>query len=69
MPGDVSKAEEGYPTTIWSEIERTRQADEAAVQRALDVILCKYYRPLKAHLVFRFRASEDQAADWLQSFV
>jgi len=58
-----------YPSTLWSEVERARSADDQAAAEALDSLLKRYYRPLHSHLVAKFRATEEQAADWLQSFV
>ncbi len=65
----MAEENELYPTTIWTEIEQLPQADEATMLRMLDRLLRAYCGPLEAHLKFRFRATEEQAKDWLQSFV
>jgi DNA-directed RNA polymerase specialized sigma24 family protein len=69
MESPDSKPHGYFPTTIWSEIARLRQADSEAARIALDSLLAKYGPPLKACLVRQFRVDEDQAADWFQSFV
>src|SRR5271165_5309360 len=53
-----------YPSTIWSEVERAEQST-----LALEGLLKKYYRPLQAHLEFKFRVDQEQSADWLQEFI
>jgi RNA polymerase sigma-70 factor (ECF subfamily) len=58
-----------YPTTIWAEIERAQDPDSEAACQALEGMLAKYYPPLQRQLVRDFQVSEDQAADWLQSFL
>lgn len=67
--GKAVKSWTVYPTTIWSEVNRAKQGGGDAAIVALERLLSKYYPPLKAHLVFKFRASEEQAMDWLQAFV
>jgi RNA polymerase sigma-70 factor (ECF subfamily) len=59
----------GYPTTHWSQIFLAGEQDQAEGQDALDRLLRRYYPPLLAHLRFKFRATDDDARDWLQSFV
>jgi len=58
-----------YPTTIWSEVGRAGRLDDDSGLSALDGLLRKYYGPLQRHLALQFHASDDQAADWLQSFL
>jgi RNA polymerase sigma-70 factor (ECF subfamily) len=53
-----------YPTTIWSEVQR---AEDSTL--ALERLLKQYYRPLHAHLQFKFHVDEGQASDWLQEFI
>lgn len=53
-----------YPTTIWSEVHR---AEDSTL--ALERVLKQYYRPLHAHLQFKFHVDEGQASDWLQEFI
>jgi hypothetical protein len=59
----------GYPTTHWSQIFLAGDQDQAEGQDALDRLLRRYYHPLLAHLRFKFHATDDDARDWLQSFV
>ncbi len=58
-----------YPTTQWSEVARISGADSRAALGALNDLVKKYYEPLRAHLVFKFQVTEDQANDWLQGFL
>lgn len=53
-----------YPTTIWSEVKR---AEDSTL--ALERLLKQYYRPLHAHLQFKFQVDEGRASDWLQEFI
>lgn len=58
-----------YPTTIWAEILTLGDPENPAAVELLNKLLQKYYSPLQQHLVYKFQVSEEQAADWLQSFV
>ena len=58
-----------YPTTIWSDIKQLRQVDGEAARKVLDRILKIYYPLFQGQLGRDFHVSEDQATDWLQSFV
>jgi DNA-directed RNA polymerase specialized sigma24 family protein len=49
-------------------VGRAGQADSAVALPARQSLLTKYRLPLRLHLVFKFRVSQDQAEDWLQSF-
>lgn len=54
---------------MWSEVERAGQASSPQALAALESLLRKYYRPLQAHLRFKFHVEESLAADWLHEFV
>ena len=58
-----------FPTTMWTEVERTRQAGSPAALQALENIVENYYTPLRAQLVREFHVDDGQASDWLHSFV
>lgn len=58
-----------FPATRWTLIEQLRQGNEAAAFRALENLLEMYYQPLRAFVVWRFHVGEEQAAEWLHSFV
>ncbi len=57
-----------FPSTIWTDVANACGDTTGAVPM-LESLLQRYYRPLQNHLVFRFRVSEDDAAEWLQSFI
>jgi len=69
MEAGQSVAQGVYPTTIWSEVERAGRVDGEAGLAALEQVLRRYYPPLQAHLAYKFRVAQDQAADWLQAFI
>ena len=69
MDADTTTHEGFYPTTIWSEVDRTRSCDSDVATAALGSLLERYSRPLKEHLGFKFRVDEERAADWLQEFI
>ena len=70
MGGMATDGQHGlYPTTIWSEIERAGHSNSPAAQQILKGLLERYYPPLRAQLARSFGVSEDQAQDWLHSFV
>jgi hypothetical protein len=69
MDADTTTHEGFYPTTIWSEVDRTRSCDSQLAVDALGNLLERYSRPLKVHLGFKFQVDEERAADWLQEFI
>lgn len=58
-----------YPTTIWSEVRKAACTDSKDAIAVLGSLLQKYLTALQAHIEFKFNASREQAADWLQDFV
>jgi DNA-directed RNA polymerase specialized sigma24 family protein len=69
MDADTTTHEGFYPTTIWSEVDRTRSYDSQVAMAALGGLLERYSRPLRAHLGYKFRVEEERAADWLHEFI
>lgn len=60
---------EGYPSTHWSLIVQASLPEQQAGEGALNQLLARYYAPLRAHLEFRFRLSQEAAEDLVQGFV
>jgi DNA-directed RNA polymerase specialized sigma24 family protein len=58
-----------FPSTHWSTVVSARQMDSTSGQAALGRFIDRYRRPLLVHLRWRFQAFDDQAEDWLHSFV
>ena len=69
MDADTATHEGYYPTTIWSEVDRTRSCDSQVAMAALGALLEKYSRPLIVQLGFKFHVDEERAADWLHEFI
>lgn len=69
MNADTTTHEGFFPTTIWSEVDRTRSYDSQVAITALGSLLERYSPPLRVHLQSKFRADEDRAADWLHGFI
>jgi DNA-directed RNA polymerase specialized sigma24 family protein len=60
---------DSFPKTEWTLVSAAGKSEMPANRAALESVLVRYLPVLKAHVVMQYRVSEDQAADWLQSFV
>lgn len=69
MEAPDSRCPSYYPTTIWSELERAGSADSEEAQTALAGLVRRYYRPLQAHIEFKFGVDGHRSQDWLQGFI
>ena len=58
-----------FPSTHWSSIFAANQPDPEQAKAALGRLLERYRQPLVAYLREKLHADEEQARDWLQSFV
>jgi DNA-directed RNA polymerase specialized sigma24 family protein len=58
-----------FPLTEWPLVDAVTQNPVGAKDAALATLLCRYYPVLKSSLARQYRVTEEQAADWLQSFV
>jgi DNA-directed RNA polymerase specialized sigma24 family protein len=58
-----------FPKTEWTLVNAVGQADPAAKQIALESVLVRYLPILKGHVAMQYRVPEEQAEDWVQSFV
>ena len=58
-----------FPRTNWSDVKRAGHSDSPTAQERLRDVLVRYYPPLRAQLARSFGVSEDQAQDWLHSFL
>ncbi len=67
QPGALSVQE--FPATDWLLVNSIVRAPAATSERALEKVLVCYLPVLRHHLITHFRVSEDQASDWVQSFV
>jgi RNA polymerase sigma-70 factor (ECF subfamily) len=68
-PEDQPQNNPKFPSTHWTAVFAAGRAGEGGDGSALDKLLRKYQAPLLTHLQWRFRASQDQAEDWLQTFI
>jgi DNA-directed RNA polymerase specialized sigma24 family protein len=66
LTGTMQKA---FPNTEWPLVCMAGGSASKAKQAALQAVLVRYLPVLKEYLIRRYAVSEDQAADWLQSFV
>ena len=69
MANEVLISYESFPQTEWPLVDAAGQGEANSKQAALATLLCRYLPVLKVHLASQYRVAEDQAADWLQSFV
>src|SRR5438552_17610375 len=69
MSEDTSDSFRVFPSTHWSQVASASQAESEAGRVVLNELLKQYQFPLKAHLAAKFCVTEDQRADWFQSFV
>jgi RNA polymerase sigma-70 factor (ECF subfamily) len=60
---------DGFPVTHWSAILAAGRPEDVAGAEALNRLLELYQHPLLAHLHWKFDCTDEQAEDWLQSFV
>lgn len=67
--GESGAASAVYPSTHWSLIYVASQPDQQAGEGALNELLCRYYRPLLAHVQYKFRLPEDASREMVQGFV
>ncbi len=58
-----------FPRTEWPLVNMAGKSASNLKQAALETVLSRYLPILKEYLIHRYSVSEDQAADWLQSFV
>jgi RNA polymerase sigma-70 factor (ECF subfamily) len=69
MANEVLMSHESFPPTEWPLVDAAGQGEAVSKQAALATLLCRYLPVLKVHLASQYRVPEDQASDWLQSFV
>lgn len=67
-PGVLSLVQQ-FPATDWPLLDAITNAPAPANELALGKVLAGYLPVLRHHLMTQFRVSEDQASDWVQSFV
>ena len=58
-----------FPPTDWMLVKAAGESPASEKRIALENVLVCYLPVLRIYLRNRFRVSEDQASDWLQSFV
>ncbi len=58
-----------FPKTEWPLVNAVSQADPQGRQAALESVLVRYLPVLKNHVAMQYRVTEEQADDWIQSFV
>ena len=57
-----------FPPTDWTLVKAAGESSRAEKPTALGNVLACYLPVLRSYLRNRFRASDDQVSDWLQSF-
>ncbi len=68
QPGVFSTVQD-FPATDWLLVNSIVSAPAGTGELALEKVLMCYLPVLRRHLMTQFRVSEDQASDWVQSFV
>ena len=58
----------GFPATRWSAILAARSGDPAERDRALDVLLAAYWKPIYKYIRLRWNKSAEDAQDLTQDF-
>ncbi len=57
-----------FPATQWSAIERARSCDPLERERAYELLLAAYWKPIYKYLRIRWRRSNEDAKDLTQEF-
>ncbi|HMD30675.1 MAG TPA: sigma-70 family RNA polymerase sigma factor [Candidatus Acidoferrales bacterium] len=69
MPDSVAVAGRGwFPATRWSAVVAARSPDAAERERALDVLLAAYWKPVYKYVRVRWGKSSEDAQDLTQDF-
>jgi len=64
----IGGARQQFPTTRWSVIEDARSARREDRQRALDVLVSAYWKPVYKYIRLHWRKNNEQAKDLTQEF-
>ena len=70
MTGDtnIGGARHQFPSTHWSLIEGTRSAHAEERQRALDVLISAYWKPVYKYIRLHWKKENEEAKDLTQEF-
>ena len=69
MPDDVNLRGQGsFPATRWSLIAAARGAEPEARQRALEIMVAAYWKPVYKYVRLRWDKDNEQAQDLTQEF-
>jgi RNA polymerase sigma-70 factor (ECF subfamily) len=68
MSNPLTQGHPTFPTTHWSEVIGAGQWDSIGGLAVLNRLILRYQGALKAHLIHKYRLSDPDAADVLQSF-
>jgi RNA polymerase sigma factor (sigma-70 family) len=64
----IGGARQQFPTTRWSIIERTRSSQAEERQRALDVLISAYWKPVYKYIRLHWKKENEEAKDLTQEF-
>jgi len=64
----IGGARQHFPTTRWSIIERTRSAQAEERQRALDMLISAYWKPVYKYIRLHWGKGNEEAKDLTQEF-
>jgi RNA polymerase sigma factor (sigma-70 family) len=69
MPDEVNLRGQGsFPATRWSLITAARSAEPEARQRALEILVAAYWKPVYKYIRLRWDKDNEQAQDLTQDF-
>jgi RNA polymerase sigma factor (sigma-70 family) len=70
MPDDtnIGGARQQFPSTRWSLIEGARSTHADVRQRALDVLISAYWKPVYKYIRLRWKRENEEAKDLTQEF-
>lgn len=69
MPDDLNLRDQGsFPATRWSLIAAARGAEPEARQRALEILVAAYWKPVYKYVRLRWNKDNEQAQDLTQEF-
>jgi RNA polymerase sigma factor (sigma-70 family) len=70
MPDDtqIGGVQQQFPITRWSIVERTRSMQAEERQRALDVLISAYWKPVYKYIRLHWKKENEEAKDLTQEF-
>ena len=65
---EIGGQQDHFPLTRGSIIEGVRSDDPRSRERAWELLVAAYWKPIYKHIRMKWGASNEQAKDWTQGF-